>query len=138
MVELKSYFDRINRLIDERDGINSDIADIYQEVKSGGYVPKVLRKVVSRHRADPTKLAEEDALQETYEAALDGKTKAALAELRGGATFDATAEKTGIPRRTVARLAETVPKNQENGTEPPAPVEIDVAIPPFLDRRVST
>lgn len=135
MSDLKSYFDRINRLIDERDGINTDIADIYQEVKSGGYVPKILRKVVSRHRADPTKLAEEDALQETYEAALDGKTKAALAELRSGTTFDATAEKIGIPRRTVARLAETVPKNQENGTAPAA--EPDLTIPSFLDKRVS-
>ena len=36
---LKSLADRIERLMDERDGIQGDIRDIYAEAKSAGYVP---------------------------------------------------------------------------------------------------
>lgn len=113
---LKSLAERINRLTDERDGIGADIRDVYLEAKSAGYVPKVLRKAIGRQRMDPSKRAEEDSILELYEGALDGRTRAVIAELRAGATFDATSEKTGTPRRTVARLAETVPKTSQSGT----------------------
>jgi len=52
---LKSFFDRINRLMDEKAAISGDIADVFQEVKSAGYVPKVLRTVIRRAR--PVRLA---------------------------------------------------------------------------------
>ncbi len=134
---LKSISDRINRLLDERDGINGDIADIYQEAKSDGYIPKVLRKAISRMRMDPNKRAEEDSILELYEGALDGKTRAVIDALKSGSTLDATAEQTGTSRRTVARISKTVPKNSENGTaakadviSPPEVATLPPALPP--------
>lgn len=124
--KLKSIFDRINRLLDERDGINGDIADLYQEAKSDGYIPKVLRKAIARLRMDPNKRAEEDSILELYEGALDGKTRAVIAALKSGSTLDATSEQTGASRRTVARISKAVPKNSRNGTG----TKIDVISPP--------
>lgn len=72
--KLKSLAERIERLMDERDGIQSDIRDIYTEAKSHGYVPKVLRKAITRKRMDAGKRAEEDAILELYEGALSGTT----------------------------------------------------------------
>ena len=70
--KLKSLSERINRLLDERDGINGDISDLYQEAKSAGYIAKVLRKAIGRQRMDAGKRAEEDSILELYEAALEG------------------------------------------------------------------
>lgn len=115
--KLKSLFQRINNVLDERDALMGDVRDLYEEAKAGGYIPKVLRRIITRHRAkDQAALQKEDSLLEDYMALLDSKTKAVLSEIRAGTTFDATAEKTGVPRRTVARLAEAVPERKETGT----------------------
>lgn len=163
--DLKSIVDRVNRLMDERDGITADIRDIYAEAKGRGYIPKALRKVVARLRMDPAKLAEDDALLETYEAAL-GRVGQAMRAVREGATLlDEAAEANGVHRATLAR-ARAVAKSSENATvanhpeiatapetaevrhppgddtgtavpSSPAPVvaAIDLTIPSFLDRR---
>lgn len=111
---LKSLAERIGRLMDERDGISSDIRDIYTEAKSAGYIPKALRKVIARLRMDPAKLAEDDTLVELYEAAL-GPVGKAMKAVREGATLDAAAEANGVHRATVAR-ARAVAKSTENAT----------------------
>lgn len=143
---LKSYVERIARLAEERKAIGGDIADILQEAKGNGYIPKTLRKVVARYMADPAKLAEEDALLETYEAAL-GRVSKALEAIRAGATVDGASKATGIPRATVARAAAvsnrreliTPPHDPATGEvasqEPAAQPDDDLAIPPHLDRR---
>lgn len=113
--QLKSFYDRINRLMDERDGISADISDLFQEVKSAGYVPKVLRKIIARRRADPSKIAEEDALQDLYEAALDSKTREAVRLAREGRSAREIEEATGIDQATVAR---DVPVKGKAGRKP--------------------
>lgn len=100
---LKSFFDRINRLMDEKAALSGDIADVFQEVKSAGYVPKVLRTVIRRARADQSKLAEEDAIQELYEGALTGRQRTAVAMAAAGATSREIEEATGFDHATVAR-----------------------------------
>lgn len=100
--KLKSIFDRVNRLLDERDGLMGDVADIYQEAKSAGFVPKVIRKLVQRSRMDPSKRAEEDMLMELYEAEM-GAVGRAVAAVRDGATWKEAAEGNGVPRATLAR-----------------------------------
>jgi uncharacterized protein (UPF0335 family) len=112
--KLKSLVERIERLMDERDGIASDIRDIYSEAKGNGYIPKALRKVVARMRADEAALAEEETLIELYEAAL-GRVGKAMAAVRAGATLDDAAEANGIDRATLAR-ARAVAKQSENAT----------------------
>lgn len=111
---LKSIADRINRLMDERDGIASDIRDVYVEAKSAGYIPKALRKAIARMRMDPDKLAEDDSLLDLYEAAL-GRVGAAMQAVREGATVEAAAKANGIDRATLAR-ARAVAKQRENAT----------------------
>jgi len=85
---LKSAADRINRLLDEKQGIGADIADVFLEAKSKGYVPKVLRKAITRQRMEPAKRQEEDSILELYEAALDGPTREAVKLAAQGATSE--------------------------------------------------
>jgi len=100
---LKSAADRINRLLDEKQGIGADIADVFLEAKSKGYVPKVLRKAITRQRMEPAKRQEEDSILELYEAALDGPTREAvkLAASRGHLARDRRGDR--LDHSTVAR-----------------------------------
>jgi uncharacterized protein (UPF0335 family) len=111
--KLKSLVERIERLMDERDGLGEDIRDVFTEVKSAGYVPKVLRKVIVRRRMDPDKRAEEDSWQELYESALDAPTRKALAMAASGATAREIESATGISRSAVSR---SVPLQNDGGT----------------------
>jgi uncharacterized protein (UPF0335 family) len=139
--KLKSLVERIERLMDERDGIASDIRDIYSEAKGVGYVPKVLRKVIARARADQTKLAEEETLQDLYEAALDGPTRKALTMAASGATAREIESATGIDHVTVSRSVSLV-KHEKKAGEPTsvcdggAPVETSTVGPAVTTRDV--
>lgn len=109
---LKSLAERINRLLDEKKGLTDDIADIFQEAKSAGYVPKVLRKAITRQRMEPAKRQEEDSILELYEAALDGPTREAVRLAAQGATSRQIQQATGIDHVTVSR-AVSLKKNTE-------------------------
>lgn len=115
---LKSLADRIERLMDERDGIQSDIRDIYVEAKSAGYVPKVLRKAITRKRMDPDKRSEEDTILDLYEDALTPSMRRAVAMAAKGATSREIETETGIDHATVAR---SVALNKKSETDIPAP-----------------
>jgi len=62
--------ERIEKLEDDRSILAEDIKDIYLEAKSSGYDPKIIKKLVALRKKDPSKLAEEEALLDTYKAAL--------------------------------------------------------------------
>lgn len=64
--QLRSITERINNLEDQRKEIGEDIKEVYQEAKSNGYDVKALRAVIKRQRADAEKLAEHEAIVETY------------------------------------------------------------------------
>lgn len=68
--QLKSITERINRLEDDKKTISDDIRDVYAEAKSNGFDVPALRAVVKRQRADAQKLAEHEAVVETYLASL--------------------------------------------------------------------
>lgn len=104
--QLKSLAERIERLMDERDGLGADIRDIFMEAKSAGYVPKVLRKAITRKRMDPSKRDEEDAILELYEGAL-GAVGKALAAVRAGSTWKEAAADHSVPRATLARAVKS-------------------------------
>lgn len=115
---LKSLADRIERLMDERDGIQSDIRDIYAEAKSAGYVPKVLRKAITRKRMDQDKRSEEDAILGLYEDALSPSMRRAVQMAKAGATSREIETETGIDHVTVTR---SVSLNKKSETEIAAP-----------------
>jgi uncharacterized protein (UPF0335 family) len=68
--KLKSYVERIERLEVEKTGIMADIKEVYGEAKSDGFDTKALRKIISLRKKDETERKIEDAMVETYMAAL--------------------------------------------------------------------
>lgn len=68
--QLNSIVQRIEKLEDERDDLRLSIKDIYVEAKSLGYDAKILKKVIAMRKKDSAKLAEEQALIDTYMSAL--------------------------------------------------------------------
>lgn len=141
---LKSLAERINRLLDEKKGLTDDIGDLYQEAKSAGYVPKVLRKAITRQRMEPEKRQEEDSILELYEAALDAPTREAVRMAAQGATSRQIQQATGIDHVTVSRSvslkkntetqgpqeANAVPEEMKQSLQAAPPD--DLAIPDFL------
>ncbi len=67
---LRAFVERIERLQEERSGLNGDIKDIMAEAKSTGFDPKIVRKILARRRMDREELQEELELIELYEAAM--------------------------------------------------------------------
>ena len=75
--QIKSIVERVERLQEEIDGLNSDKSDIFKEAKANGYDVKALKTVIARRRKDPAELSEHDAIVETYLAALESGTAVA-------------------------------------------------------------
>lgn len=78
--QLKAFVERIERLEEENKAINDDKKDVYGEAKSMGYDVKILKKVIAIRRKDKDQRLEEQAILDTYLAALgmlgdDGETK---------------------------------------------------------------
>jgi len=68
--ELKSFVERVERLSDEKQGIADDIADVMKEAHGRGYDKKVIRKIVAIRKRRKEEVQEENAILETYMAAL--------------------------------------------------------------------
>ncbi|CAB5170202.1 Azospirillum phage Cd, Gp10 [uncultured Caudovirales phage] len=68
--QLQQIISRIEKLEDEKSTIGLDIKEVYAEAKSMGFNPKIIRKVVSIRAKDAAKRAEEEALLDSYMAAL--------------------------------------------------------------------
>lgn len=67
---LRLLIERIERLEEEKKGISDDIKDVYTEAASAGYDKKVTRKIVKLRKMTRDARLEEEALTETYKAAL--------------------------------------------------------------------
>lgn len=67
--QLRLYFERIERLKEERDGISDDIKDVFAEAKSMGFDTTAMRAVLKRRGTDREKRIELDALVDLYAAA---------------------------------------------------------------------
>lgn len=67
---LKSYIERIERVNESIAELASDRKDLYTEVKSAGFTPKIVRKLIARRAMEKAKRDEEDATLELYEGAV--------------------------------------------------------------------
>lgn len=67
---LKSFVERIERLLEEKQALAEDIKEVMAEAKGNGYDPKILRKVIAIRKQDAAKRAEEEALLDSYLLAL--------------------------------------------------------------------
>lgn len=68
--QLKLFFDRLERLHEEKRGIADDIRDTFAEMKAQGYDVKISREILKLLSMQPHDRAERDALLDTYRAAL--------------------------------------------------------------------
>ena len=68
--QLRLFIERIERLEEEKKGIAEDIRDVYAEAKGQGYDSKTMRAIVRLRRMEKDARDEQDALLETYRAAL--------------------------------------------------------------------
>jgi len=67
---LKQFVDKLDRLEEDKKNLLEDIKVVCNEAKSEGFDVKTLKKVVMLKRMDRNKLAETDALLDTYRNAL--------------------------------------------------------------------
>ncbi len=78
---LRSFIERIERLEDERRALGEDIREVYSEAKGAGFDVKTMRQIVRIRKLDEHERDEQEALLETYMAALgmagDGARKRA-------------------------------------------------------------
>ena len=70
--ELRAIIERIERLEVEKQDAAEAQKDVYAEAKGDGYDTKIIRKVIARRKRDRDDLAEEEAILEVYETALEG------------------------------------------------------------------
>ena len=67
---LRSIIERIERLEEEKQGIAEDIKEVFSEAKGDGFDVKTIRQIIKIRKKDPSDRQEEEALLETYMAAL--------------------------------------------------------------------
>lgn len=68
--QLRLFIERIERLEEEKKGISDDIRDVYGEAKANGYDPRIMRMIVRLRKMETHTRREQDAVLETYRAAL--------------------------------------------------------------------
>lgn len=67
---LLSIVERIERLEEEKKGIQDDIRDIFAEAKSAGFDSKAIRAVIKLRKMNAADRDEQEYLVETYRKAL--------------------------------------------------------------------
>ena len=64
--QLQQMINRIENLIEERKGINSEIRDTYNEARFAGFDPHIMKQIITLRAKDPHEREEDDMLLETY------------------------------------------------------------------------
>lgn len=68
---LRSLIERIERLEEEKKGVQSDIRDIFAEAKSAGFDVKAMRAVIKLRKMNVADRDEQELILDTYRKALD-------------------------------------------------------------------
>ena len=68
--QLRLLIERIERLEEEKKGIADDIRDTYNEAKSQGYDPKIMRQIVRLRKMPVHDRKEMEAVLDVYKSAL--------------------------------------------------------------------
>ena len=68
--ELRLLIERVERLEEEKKAMADDIRDVYAEAKARGYDAKAMRIVVRLRKMETHARQEEEAIVDTYKAAL--------------------------------------------------------------------
>ncbi len=68
--QLRLFIERIERMEEEKKGIADDIRDTYNEAKSQGYDPKIMRQIVRLRKLPVNDRKEMEAILDVYKSAL--------------------------------------------------------------------
>jgi uncharacterized protein (UPF0335 family) len=68
--QLRLFFERIERLEEEKKGIADDVKDTFAEAKAMGYDAKIMRQVLRLRKMNPQERQEMEMLVDTYKAAI--------------------------------------------------------------------
>ncbi len=68
--QLKALVERINKLMDDRDEVSSDIRDVFAEAKSAGYDLPALRAIIRAQRENAEKRRNREAMIDLYSSEL--------------------------------------------------------------------
>ncbi|WP_434619252.1 DUF2312 domain-containing protein [Azospirillum sp. B2RO_4] len=67
---LKSFVERIERLEEEKKGLQDDIKEVYAEAKGTGFDTKIIRQIIRLRKMDKADRQEQEAILELYKEAL--------------------------------------------------------------------
>ncbi|HSK41134.1 MAG TPA: DUF2312 domain-containing protein [Arenibaculum sp.] len=67
---LRSFIERIERLEEEKKGLQDDIKDVYAEAKGTGFDIKIMRQIIRLRKMEKDDLQEQEELLALYKAAL--------------------------------------------------------------------
>lgn len=70
ITRLRSFIERIERLEEEKKGLQDDIKEVYAEAKGTGFDPKYMRIIVKLRKMDKSEIQEQDEMIEVYRLAL--------------------------------------------------------------------
>ena len=70
--QLRQFIEQYEHLDAEKKDIAEQIKEVFAEAKGRGYDTKVMRLAMKRRKRDKDDLAEEEAILEMYETALNG------------------------------------------------------------------
>ncbi len=68
--ELRAFVERVEHLRAEQSDLKDLEKEVFSEMKSRGYMTRPVRTLIKIRAQDPDKVAEEEAILETYKAAL--------------------------------------------------------------------
>lgn len=77
---IKSFIERVEKLLEERKAIQSDIKDVFAEARGVGYDVKTMRKLITIRAMDTADRAEQELLLDTYAHAIGMETPANVIE----------------------------------------------------------
>ena len=66
----KSFIERVERIMEEKNDVNFDIKEVFSEAKSMGYDPTVMRKILALRKMVVDERLEQESLLNTYKNAL--------------------------------------------------------------------
>ena len=67
---LKSLIERVERLEEEKAALAEDIREVYSKAKGSGFDVKIMRQIVRLRKMDTSDRQEQEAILDTYMAAL--------------------------------------------------------------------
>jgi uncharacterized protein (UPF0335 family) len=68
--QLRLFIERVETLEAEAESLSKDRLDVFAEAKANGFCAKTMREIIKLRKKDKHVLQEEDAMLETYRAAL--------------------------------------------------------------------